>query len=573
MRRNLGVLLASGALLLAGSAAAAPEAPLLTLKLAPSAMDETVNKGDVKITMTVPGMDAPAGKPLFRGARGELTVTDAQGVVPRAPEPPPQPRPERPPSDFRGPGGPGGGGGGGGWTPARAVKGDVTVTYDVAVSNTPNNGGTTPINPRIDGKGFSALGQTMLAVPVTDKPYRILIDWDLSAMAPGSTAVSSAGDGKAMMPAGPASRIGRTVFMAGILHRDPEGKAADNFSAAWSGQATFDLHAPMQYAAKLHAYMMKFFNTPNDPAYRVFLRENGAGNPGGGVAYPNSFFATYGPTVDAEILEHILGHEMTHTFTANELGKWYVEGDAVYYQMRLPWQAGMVSTDTYLRDINLTAARYYTNAEIDGHEDQIEPKFFSDPWLNTLAYDRGALYFAALDGKIKRKTGGKKSIDDLVRVMVHLQRTDQTITDQTWLDLIDKEIGPDAVALTKSMMIGGVVRPESGDFGPCFRRVDAKIRRYELGFTAKRVDGKTQVTDLVAGSEAAKAGLQNGDMIVLPIITTDGVKRELQATIPAPVTRDGKTFTVTYLPRTQQTYDAYQWERVPGVSDDVCRKG
>ena len=53
-----------------------------------------------------------------------------------------------------------------------------------------------------------------------------------------------------------------------------------------------------------------------------------------------------------------------------------------------------------LRDINLTAARYYTNAEIDAPEEKIAPNFFKDTWLNTLGYDRGALYFAILNGKI-----------------------------------------------------------------------------------------------------------------------------------------------------------------------------
>ena len=47
--------------------------------------------------------------------------------------------------------------------PARAVKGDLTVSYRAPVVNG-NNGGTTPINPRIDGQGFSALGMTLLVM-------------------------------------------------------------------------------------------------------------------------------------------------------------------------------------------------------------------------------------------------------------------------------------------------------------------------------------------------------------------------------------------------------------------------
>lgn len=547
MRRVSGIMFAICSLA-GGGALHAANAPLLSVLIAPSAMDEATNKGTVRLTIRVPGIDAPAGTELFKAPPAtDLLVTDRDGVVPRAEKQ------------------------GRGWSPARPVRGELTIGYTLAVEDTATNGGTTPINPRIDGAGFSAIGMTLLAVPEVTTPYRIRIAWDLRAMGAGATAVSSAGDGDAELPAGPVSRLQKTAFMAGKLMRAPASGPSGTFSAAWSGEPDFDLHPPMQWANMLHRYMMTFFGTPHDPAYRVFIRRNGAGNPGGGVAFPNSFFATYGPGVTGASMKQILGHEMTHTFTANGLGNWYVEGDAVFYQVRLPWRAGMVSTEAYLRDINLTAARYYTNAEIGAPEAKILPNFFTNGWLNTLGYDRGALYFAALDGKIRRASGGKRSVDDLVRVLVQKQRSGQEIVEADWVDLVRKDLGEDGVAFHRAMMSGGIVVPESDDYGPCFRRVAARIRRYEMGFTAKPGDGATKVVaDLVAGSEAAKAGLRNGDVVVLPIITTEGIKRDPAAMMAVQVTRAGKTFPITYLPR-GAAFDAYQWERAPAVPESACR--
>jgi hypothetical protein len=532
----------------ASTAAAQPaSAPLLTVRLAPGPMDEAAGKGEVAVTIHAPQVDAAAGAALFAlPPAADLTVTDSQGPVA------------------------GVAGEGRRWIPSRAVKGDLTIAYKVEVRNTPTNGGTTPIHPRLDGKGFSAIGMTLLATPDLKSPYRILIDWDLAAMGPGATAVSSAGDGDAEMRAGPVSRLRYLALMAGRLQREP-ADTRDRFSAVWSGDPGFDLRPAMQWTRQLHAWMLDFFQTPDDPAYRVFIRRNGAGNPGGGVAFPNSFFATWGANVTGESLKGILGHEMTHTFTAHSLGKWYDEGNAVYYQVQLPWRAEMVPTERYLRDINLTAARYYTNAEIGAREETIEPNFFSNIWLNTLGYDRGALYFAILNGKLRRASNGERSIDALVRQMVHRHRAGETITEQAWLDLIGREIGPDAVALHRSMMAGGIMVPESDDYGPCFRRTNAKIRRYQLGFTIKtRADGVKEVSDLVAGTEAAKAGLQNGDVILPPPLTSEGTRRDPHATATFQVTRGGKTFPVTYLPR-GDAFDAYQWERVQGVPDSACR--
>jgi predicted metalloprotease with PDZ domain len=546
MVKIAGVALVAGVSVWAG-AAFSVEAPLATVTISPGPMDEAAKVGEVRIVEVIPDLRAAAGAPLFEAPGDDLEVTDALGPVPRTGE-------------------------GESFTPARAVQGDLTIRYRVKVENTPDNGGTTPIRPRLDGHGFSALGMTMLAVPDIKRPYRIRLVWDLSRMGPGAAAVSSFGDGNVDVPAMPLSRLGRSIFMAGELHREPPPPAKGRFSAVWSGDPGFDLKPAMQWTEKLHAWMVDFFRTPNDPAYRVFLRLNGARNPGGGVAFPNSFFATYGPGVTGESLKNILGHEMVHTFTAHDLGKWYDEGNAVYYQVQLPWRAGMVTTETYLRDINLTAARYYTNAEIDAPEEKIAPNFFKDTWLNTLGYDRGALYFAILNGKIRRASHGKRSVDDLLREMVRRDRGGETLTEAAWLELVRQEIGEDGVALHRKMMAGGVILPESDDYGPCFRRVPAKIRRYELGFTPKTLpDRRAEVTALVAGSEAAKAGLKSGDVVTMPVITTEGVKRDPQRTLTAPVTRDGKTFEVTWLPRTAASFDAWQWTRVAGVPDSACR--
>src|SRR3546814_7207909 len=81
-----------------------------------------------------------------------------------------------------------------------------------------------------------------------------------------------------------------------------------------------------------------FVGDESAPPYRVFMRFNPM-NAGGGAALYHSFLVTYGKGVTGESLKYILGHEMTHTWTANDLGKWYDEGNAVYYQALLPWRS------------------------------------------------------------------------------------------------------------------------------------------------------------------------------------------------------------------------------------------
>jgi predicted metalloprotease with PDZ domain len=324
----------------------------------------------------------------------------------------------------------------------------------------------------------------------------------------------------------------------------------------------------MEWTGNLHAAMSKFFHDQSEPPYRVFLRFNPM-NAGGGAALTNSFIVTYGAGVTGEGLKSILGHEMTHTWTANGLGKWYSEGNAVYYQALISWRAGMITSGQFLDDLNKTASRYYTNLLNDTPDEQIGPRFWEDTRIRVLPYDRGGQYFAVLNGKIGRASEGKRSIDDLIRAMIERSRTGQPVTEAIWLDMLRKEIGEAGPAVHRSMMAGGLMLPESEDYGPCFRRTTKKIRRFDPGFDSKSlIGGEKIVHGLLPDSEAAKAGLREGDRVSYSV-ALDAVQAEVNRMLTLQVTRDGKTFPITYLPR-GEAVDAYQWERIDGIAEDRC---
>jgi predicted metalloprotease with PDZ domain len=537
------------------SAAATPvDAPLATVTITPSALGSPSGTGDVGVELVVPGVTAASGARLVTigtmvpGMAHPLkiegmTLSDGAGLVPLT----------------RGAGGQGpSDNANDGWTIGRAVSGTLHVRYHVAVENVPMVRGGPPVQPRIDGNSVSSVGAGLIASVATETPYRINVHWDLSKLAPGASAASSWGDGDFTLPPGPLSRLSDTVFMAGQLHSTPNPPDGP-FLAVWGGTPSFDPAPSMAWTRKLHHWMSRFFGDKNEPAYRVFIRYNPM-NAGGGAAFPHSFLMTYGTGVTGDNWKPILGHEMTHTWTAIEsVGKWYTEGDAVYYQTQLPWRAGLTSTADYLADLNRTASRYYTDVMRSTPEDQVAPHFWEDTRIRVLPYDRGALYFAALNGMLKRKSAGKRSIDDLIFAMDARRNAGETLHEADWVALIGREIGPEAVALHRTMIAGGLVLPRSDDFGPCFRRVVKPIRQFD----------EKIVKDLEPGSEAAKAGLRNGDRIAYGV-ALDNVQADVKHRLALTVTRGGKSFPLTYLPRGKEV-PAYQWVRVAGVSDSVCR--
>lgn len=556
--------------LMGGLAAAALVAPAawaqdpapLTVLLKPGPADQPDGVGHLDVTVTIPAVDAAAGAPLLTlpiviantatvaDTLTGLTAIDAAGPVPLTIKDDPVAL-----AYSRH------------WTANRAVKGELVVRYRAPIDNTPpKRGSGPPYQLRTEGGGVSGVGNTFVILPVGKISHRIAIRWDLSALGPKATATSSYGDGDVDLPAGPAGRLSSTVFMAGPMRRYPQG-GGKGFSAAWLGQPPFDPAPTMAWTEKLHTWMSAFFQDPSTPPYRVFLRYNPI-NAGGGAALTNSFLTTYGKTGSGEALKGTLAHEMVHTWTsAGSVGQWYGEGNAVYYQALLPLRAGLITPAEFLDDLNDTARRYYSNPLNDTPNDQIAPRFWEDTRVRVLPYDRGGLYFAVLNGKIRRASGGKRSVDDLILKMV--QKKGEGIDEAYWLSLVTAELGAEGAAFHAAMLRGELMLPEPGDFGPCFTRTTGKVRRFELGFEPKSLVGDVKtIRALQPNSEAAKAGLRDGDVVTYAV-AMDSLQGDPARTLTLQVTRDGKTFPLTYLPRAEEV-PIYQWARVPGVPDSAC---
>jgi hypothetical protein len=52
-------------------------------------------------------------------------------------------------------------------------------------------------------------------------------------------------------------------------------------------------------------------------------------------------------------------------------------------------------------------------------------------------------------------------------------------------------------------------------------------------------------------------------------VAMDSVQGDPKRLLTLRVTREGRTFPITYLPR-GESVDAWQWSRVPGAPDSAC---
>jgi hypothetical protein len=462
------------------------------------------------------------------------------------------------------------------WSSDRPVAGGLTVRYRVPISDVPNVRGAAPAYElRSEAGAFSGLGSMFIMQPLARGNYRLEIRWHLGTR--DALGVSSFGVGDAGADPGPLERLGRAYFMGGHLGRYPTAlPQRDGFVGVWQGRPPYDIAGMMAWTERLHAYYERFFHDRSAATYIVFARPNPI-TAGSGIGLLHSFLVTYGPQSKADELRIVTAHEMLHTWVqsldepAGLASSWFGEGLAVYYERELPLRSGAFTPAEFLEDLNATAARYYTDAFIHTPNAEIPEGFWRDTRIRVLPYDRGSLYFAALNSKILAASHGKRSLDDLVLAMLMRRRSGEPMDLDAWVALLRAELGPEGPAGLRAMLAGATVLPASGAFGPCFERTRAELRRYQLGFDpASLVSQPRIVRGLIAGSAAARAGVRDGDEILHPV-AQDNVQADQHATLTLELRRGAETFTLTYLPR-GEAVEAYQWRRVPGVPERECAR-
>lgn len=459
------------------------------------------------------------------------------------------------------------------WYASRASVGDVTYHYRALPRKI---SATTRPGPLFDlhaeSGGLNGAGLTFLALPQNDMAYHITLHWDLSAMPAGSRGVWSFGEGDVSKTA-PADVLANSFYTAGPLSSYP-AMGGNHFGMYWLGTPSFDVAKIGGFIDALYTYMAKYFDDENE-SYRIIIRKNHYRG-SNGTALTKSFMFSYsdGIALTDLGLKELLAHEMTHNWP--ELSgshgdiSWYSEGTAEYYSLILSYRAGLLSADDFLTFFNDRAAAYYTNPLQQLTNREAAKHYWQETLAQRVPYGRGLMYLAVTDAKIRSTSGGKDSLDSIVKALSKRDRTGQSYDIATWRNMIAAKLGPEALRDYDDMVAGKTIIPPPGMLGPCFSAKPTQLPVFELGFSESSLQGdKKIVSGLVAGSAAEKAGLRNGDEVLLYSNVSDLLfhwHQHMQMT----VRRAGKDITIAYAPHGANV-PGYQWVRNANVADSACK--
>jgi predicted metalloprotease with PDZ domain len=445
------------------------------------------------------------------------------------------------------------------WTAARPTAGDVHVSYLAtprAVDESTPNGPL--LDLRAEAGGLNGGGISFLALPGAESDYDVTISWDLSGAPAGTQGLTSFGEGSLRLTA-TAEDLAFCIFAAGPLHRYP-AVSGRPFAMYWLSEPSFDPAVVAERVGQIYDVLCRFFREP-DPGHRVFIRQHPHRGTSG-TAFRRSFMLGYSaleqPNVDS--LSHFLAHETAHNWPRLD-GEhaeivWYTEGAAEYYSIVLCHRAGLISDEEFLTLINERARAYYTSPLQNLSLTDAATRFWTDTRAQRVPYRRGLFYLIDLNQEITRASKGRRSVDDLVLEEVLRHQKRGRVTVQDWVDMVAGVLGEPGRTGFEAMVDGQWIVPRADALGPAFTCREIEDYQLELGFAAGRWSNLI-VTGLVPGSEAERAGVREGDVLLSsPNLADLDLKPRSEVTLR--LRRGEERLEVSYAPR-GALVRSYEW--------------
>lgn len=247
-----------------------------------------------------------------------------------------------------------------------------------------------------------------------------------------------------------------------------------SFSFTWIEKPDFDASEIAAWNRDTYTLFAKFFRD-EDSRYSIFIRRSVDDKPGG-TAYGRSYMMIYPEDQTPVMSKFLYAHEMVHNWVkAHEepfgTCTWYMEGMAEFYSAVLLWRSGLIDRAELAAEMNRRAKQYYENPHINIQNEKAGTLLFSDPDVTRVPYGRGFFYLLRTDWQIRKATGGRQTLDDVLFRMLERGKKGEKIGNKEWLREISDILGTQAVEEFEHMRSGIPVIPAVDCFGGDLRMI------------------------------------------------------------------------------------------------------
>lgn len=307
------------------------------------------------------------------------------------------------------------------------------------------------------------------------------------------------------------------------------------------------------------------------------------GNRSSGGTGRGDAFVLYATPGLSDVLRWTIAHEHTHTWIAGRTGSqpsgpeqmataWFHEGFTDFYMVRTLLRAGEVTPAEAIGRLNESLAGYDANPLRKADARRIVADYWKDRNVQRLPYQRGALLALKWDEAIRRKTGGKADLDDvMLRMRDHYQQFPHGqgpdvvtgLVSAAWV-AADVDLRPD---IAKYADGGAVVDLPEHLFDGC---LDARVTvspSYDSGFDHMASFETKIVKGVRRGGPAWNSGLRDGMRMTAIALKAGDLSREIVLTLrPA---KGGPARTIRYWPYGDTDVETRRLQLAPGLSGEA----
>ncbi len=364
----------------------------------------------------------------------------------------------------------------------RDTSGDIHISYEVELKPVGKN---PAFDLGFEDGGMDGSGMSFMPM-FQEKEYQFLLQWDLSQAPEGTRAIWSLGEG-CIETVQSGTVLAESFYYAGNI----KGIEKNGCGFYWFDNPKLPGEEVGRFVRDLFQEMKEFFQDGGE-TYSVFSRKvpevlTGR-NKIGGLALTRSFLYLYpeeNPPKE-ETLKFLFPHEMVHNWIKMKdepFGSctWYVEGAAEYYSMVLPDRFGMITKEELTAQLNKKARDYYENPRLQVTNHYAGEHLFIDGEATLVPYGRGFFYLLHMDDIIKKATGSKKSLDDVVLAILARTRTMEECGNEVWLEEVKRISGLDVTREFEEMQSGKIFPPTVSSFHTPVTVADSRGIQRETG--------------------------------------------------------------------------------------------
>ncbi|HET9399410.1 MAG TPA: hypothetical protein VFO34_00535 [Candidatus Acidoferrales bacterium] len=384
---------------------------------------------------------------------------------------------------------------------------EVTLAYDLVKDWSGPLVHPMQFHPVVMPEYFEINGENALVHPEIDRSAQVIANFDFHKL-PASWALatsfgtSTEANGRCQFFSGSWIAVAEALFAAGDFRIRRFAIGRQPAVLAVRGEWKFTDEDAIGDIQKVVGLVRDFWHDDNFPYFLVTLKpydqDHGSSD---GSAFTNAFWMYVSRLDSISGLLPQLAHETFHAWNPRKMGTygngeetkstWFHEGFTQYYGFLLVYRAGLMDLPAYVESVN-SDLRKYPNT--------------NDPYV------RGRAIALWLDGEIRKESGGKKTLDNMMYDMVGDAAKPLTLS--RVFETAGRYIDADSRGQLERAVAEGIDLPLPADaaLGGCAAVSLSKVEvpSADLGFDVNTTRSTRKVTGVREDGPAYKAGLRNG---------------------------------------------------------------